>query len=159
MRGFTIGSVVAGLLALAQIASANDHPNLDAKAILAQQSQIRAEASAGSGRYKGLEPAKRDDLFVRQDRVMSLLAHKTFTTELSESEQIDLFNDLEAIEGIVNKAEDERMVCERSKPVGSNRPRTVCLTVAQRRAEREAAGKQMEYRDQQCFKDSNGNCR
>ena len=58
------------------------------------------------------------------------------TTDLPEKDQITVFNSLEAIEAIVNQAEEERMVCTRVKPVGSNRPETVCKTVAQMREEK-----------------------
>lgn len=156
MRSFVLCAGV--FLMLGQAASASDHPNLDARAIIAQQDSIRAEVRAGAGRYKGLEADKRDGLFARQDRVMRLLEGKTNTTELSEADQIAVFNDLEGISAIINNAEDDRMICERSKPVGSNRPKTVCLTVQQRREAREAAASQVNYRDQQCFKSSTGEC-
>jgi hypothetical protein len=158
MRSFVLMSCVSVFLMLSQAALANDHPNLDAQAIVAQQNSIRAEVRAGAGRYKGLEADKRDDLFARQDRVMRLLTGKTNTTELSEADQIAVFNDLEGISAIINKAEDDRMICQRSKPVGSNRPKTVCLTVQQRREANEAAANQLNYRDQQCFKSSTGEC-
>ena len=40
------------------------------------------------------------------------------------------------------RAEDSRMICERIKPVGSNRPQNKCLTVAERRRQRERAQQQ-----------------
>jgi hypothetical protein len=144
---------------VATTALANDIPkNLDAQAILAQQQQIRAEVEKRGGRFKDMDAAKREELFARQGKVASLLADKKATTDLPEQDQIVVFNELEAIEGIVNKAEDERMVCERVKPVGSNRPKTVCMTVAERRAQREAAEKDMNTRNQACLKDASGNC-
>lgn len=154
-----IFAVLLGLAMVATTALANDIPkNLDAQAILAQQQQIRAEVEKRGGRFKDMDAAKREELFARQGKVASLLADKKATTDLPEQDQIVVFNELEAIEGIVNNAEDERMVCERVKPVGSNRPKTVCMTVAERRAEREVADKQMNTRSQSCLKDASGNC-
>jgi hypothetical protein len=159
MRKQFVFAVLLGLATAATAALANDvHKNLDAQAILAQQQQIRAEVEKRDGRFKDMDAVKREELFARQGKVASLLAGKKATTELPEADQIVVFNELEAIEGIVNKAEDERMVCERIKPVGSNRPKTVCMTAAERRAEREAASKQMNTRNQACLKDANGNC-
>lgn len=154
-----IFAVLLGLAMVATTALANDIPkNLDAQAILAQQQQIRAEVEKRGGRFKDMDAAKREELFARQGKVASLLADKKATTDLPEQDQIVVFNELEAIEGIVNNAEDERMVCERVKPVGSNRPKTVCMTVAERRAQREAAEKDMNTRNQACLKDASGNC-
>ncbi|RPE76997.1 hypothetical protein EDC50_2250 [Vulcaniibacterium tengchongense] len=137
MRFFLLFAAL-GLLALGQAAAANEG-GTDSEAILAQQRQIRAEAMAGKGRFKDLDPARRSELFAQQDEVTRLLTGTSRTSELSETDRIAVFNALEAVEAIVNQAEDERMVCERHKPVGSNRLQTVCKTVAQRRAEREAA--------------------
>jgi hypothetical protein len=152
-------TVLLGLATAASSAFANDiHKNLDAQAILAQQQQIRADVEKRDGRFKDMDAKKREELFVRQGKVASLLAGKKATTELSEQDQIVVFNELEAIEGILNQAEDDRMICQRTKPVGSNRPKTVCMTAAERRAQREAAEKDMSTRNQACLKDANGNC-
>ncbi len=139
MRGRTILiSVAICLLGIAPLAFASQS-NLDARSIREQQQQIRSEAEARNGRYKDLSEEKRSELFSRLAQVSNLLKEVTLTTELKEAEQIELSNALESISAIVNAAEDDRMVCERSRPVGSNRMRTVCKTVAQRRIEREAA--------------------
>ena len=50
------------------------------------------------------------------------------------------------------------MICERTRPVGSNRTQTVCSSVAQRRKDREDAEKQIGYRDQKCFQDASALC-
>ena len=153
--------ILAGLILLGAASPpllAQKHPNLDAKAIVAQQAAIRAEAVASTGRYKDMPPAKREKLFALQDQVTRQLADRATTTELPEQDQIAVFNALEAISAIINQAEDERMICERQRPVGSNRTQTVCRSVAQRRQDREDAEKQVNYRDQQCFKDASGQC-
>lgn len=153
--------ILAGLILLGAASAsllAQEHPNLDARAILAQQAGIRAEAVARTGRYKDMPTAKLDELFALQDKVSGQLAGRATTTELPEQDQIAVFNALEAISAIINQAEDERMICERQRPVGSNRTRTVCRSVAQRRQDREDAEKQVHYRDQQCLKDASGEC-
>lgn len=135
--------MLAVLTALAaawhQPAGAQEHPNLDAQAILAQQAQIRADAVAGTGRYKDLPEHQRSELFALQDRVTAKLSGRAATTAMKEHDQIAVFNALEAISAILNGDEDERMICERKRPVGSNRRETVCRTVAQRRADQETA--------------------
>ncbi len=116
--------------------SANNTRNTDARTILDQQAGIRTEAMNKKGRYKDMAEAKRQELFAHQDKVNRMLEGVASTTDLPETDQIAVFNSLEAIEAIINQAEDERMVCKRVKPVGSNRPETVCKTVAQMRAEK-----------------------
>lgn len=149
MRTHILTALLLLTMGLPTVATASsDHPNLSASAILEQQSQIRADVEARRGRYKDMPETKRSDLLARQGRVSRMLEGVTVTTELKELQRIDLFNDLEAIEAIVNSTEDDRMVCERSRPVGTNRTRTVCKTVAERRDEREAAQREMLTRDQ-----------
>lgn len=151
MRNHVIFVVLTfGLLATASISSANDHPNLNANAIREQQTQIRSDAEARKGRYKDLSEAKRTELFARQDKVSALLKDVQITTELKERDQIELFNALESIQAIVNAAEDNRLICERKRPVGTNRTQTVCRTVAQRRAERESIERDTGRRTIEC---------
>lgn len=111
----------------------------DVAAIVAQQAQMRGEVQAGTGRYKDMPPAQRDELLRRQGAVLQMVQGKGDTDELAPEERTRLFNELEAIESLVNKAEDERMICEHQKTIGSNRKERVCKTVAQRRKEQEAA--------------------
>ena len=150
MRRHLIIGLVVSLLADAPAFSNPQHANTDAHAIRKQQEQIRVEAELRSGRYKDLSEARRSELRQRQAVVMRLTEGVAQTTELKEEQQIELFNALESIEAIVNAAEDERMVCERHRPIGSNRPQTICKTVAERRAEREDVRVQMGKRNLEC---------
>lgn len=158
MHGF-LSTVLVGLLCVSGAAIADDESNVgadairssvDANAIRDQQGDIRAAAEAGEGRYKDLPEARKQELFVKQDRVLDLIEGRSLTTELSELHQIELFNNLEAIQAIVNAAEDERMICRRERPIGTNRPRTVCKTVAQRQADRESVERDTGIRTREC---------
>ena len=135
----TLAVLTAMVVVWYQPAAAQQHPNLDAQAILAQQARIRADAIAGTGPYKDLSEHQRSQLFALQDRVTAKLSGRVATTAMDEHDQIAVFNALEAISAILNGDEDERMICERKRPVGSNRRETVCRTVAQRRADHESA--------------------
>lgn len=109
----------------------------DAAKILAQQTEIQQEVRAGRRGYRDMADNERERLLQIQHRVITALDGRTSTTELSPADRVALFNDLEEISALVNRAEDERMVCERTRPIGSNRPVSVCKTVAERRLERE----------------------
>ena len=145
------------LIALAMVSTAAiaDEPKqilveTDAAAILAQQQEIREGAASGTGRYKGLKPEVREQLAREQDTVQRLLSGRAKSTELPPAAQMELFNALEAISAIVNKAEDDRLVCRSHKPTGSNRKITTCQTVAQIRAQRQRDQDTLNRRDQQC---------
>lgn len=144
-------TVLAGLLTCVSTAvTANDHPNLDAKAIRDQQREIRLAVETGQGVFKDFPAGKRVELFSRQDRVQVLIENVQRTTELNERQQIDLFNNLEAIQAMVDASEEERMICRRERPTGTNRPQTICKTVAQRRADREAVERDTGRRTHEC---------
>ena len=149
MKGI-LAILVCSLLWVAGAATANDHPNLDAGAIRKQQQEIRTAIEAGRGAYKDLPDAKKRELLSKQDRVLSLIGNRSRTTELNEYQQIELFNNLEAIQAIINSAEDDRMICRRERPTGTNRPQTICKTVAQRRAERESIERDTGRRTLEC---------
>ena len=145
-----LAAMIAILVAfMSAPAVAGEAIGTDSLAILAQQQDIRAKAAARKERYRDLEEPRIRELLANQDTVIRLLAGTARTTELPERDQIAVFNALEAIEAIVNQAEDERLVCERYKPVGSNRTQTMCKSVAQRRDEQEGV-EGTRRRDQRC---------
>jgi hypothetical protein len=114
--------------------------------IHAQQVQLRQEASAGQGRFKDLTAAERQALIVQQDRFLALTKGRQSLDELSMDDRMAAINTLEAINATITRAEDERLVCERIKQVGSHRPTRICRTVAELRQARQAAEKLMEER-------------
>lgn len=127
--------------------------NTNAQAIVEQQQEIRSEAAAGNGRYEDMDESIRQQLFTEQDLVFSMLDGHERSTELSAIDQTRLFNSLESISAIVNRAEDERMICERVRKTGTNRTERVCKTVAQRRAESEQSRRNVD-----AMQTRNGRC-
>ncbi|MEO6263605.1 MAG: hypothetical protein ABIO58_01310 [Luteimonas sp.] len=127
------------------LASADNKP-LQVSEVLAQQQSIRAEVQAGKGRYKAMPSSKREELLARQTKLMQLLDGKQTSSDLTEAQRVEAFNTLEWIEAAINRAEDERTICEREQPTGSHRTVTRCRTVAQIREEREAAEKAVDRR-------------
>lgn len=121
-------------VAVAPAAGGEVAGNTDSRAILAQQKQIRDEVVARDGRYRDLGASRRRELLGHQDIVVELLAGTATITELPEADRILVFNALEAIQGIINRAEDDSLICERSKPVGSHFPRLMCVTAKEKRA-------------------------
>lgn len=124
--------------------------NTNAKKIVAEQQAIQQELGEKRGRFQAIKPAQREQLTSKQDTVLRMLDGKSLTTELSSADQLRLLNELEAISAILNDAEGQRLVCERQKTVGSNRPKNVCMTVAERRQMQDSAQRDLRNRDQRC---------
>lgn len=155
---FLLGALSLPSTAMAQQAADGQASGSDAQAIRAQQLQIREEAEAGAGRYERLPTTKRADLYARQDRVQAALAGVSRTSELDQRTRVSVFNDLEAISAIINQAEDDRMICARERLVGSNRPKTVCRSVAQRRMDQVNAAGNTNERNIICTVINPGDC-
>ncbi|QQP94081.1 hypothetical protein [Lysobacter enzymogenes] len=130
-----VGLILAGVCA---VASASGEPKpFDSAHVLEQQKQIRSDVDAGRGDYAKLEPAKRDELRSRQDRLGQLLQGRSYD-QLSASEREQAHQDLAWIAqagGTVAAAAEpeEKVVCQRVRTIGSNRTEKVCKSVSQRR--------------------------
>lgn len=112
--------------------------------IRTQQAQIRAGLKAGSGPYAKLKATERDDLLVKQAAMLRDIEGKTHVDELNPDVRTSVFNTLELIEAVVNREDDERLVCERRPILGSTRKQRVCMTVGQRREAQERAREEMD---------------
>ena len=125
---------------------ASNRTSAELPQIHAQQLQLRQEAQAGQGRFKDMGATERQALVVQQDRFLALTKGRQSLDELSMDDKLAAINTLEAINATITRAEDERLVCERIKQVGSHRPTRICRTVAELREARQAAEKLMEER-------------
>lgn len=142
MKALVLTSIITATMLLAPINAMAVAPSpADLPAVKQEQLELRQKLLAGKGAYKDIDAAVRTDLLSKQDIVMKLVEGRQSTSELSPADQVALVNALSSIAAIVEKAEDERMVCRREKMTGSNRPETICKTVAQRRQDREEADK------------------
>jgi hypothetical protein len=107
--------------------------------IVAQQRQIRSEIKAREGRYKDMPSVKRAAILRNQDVLFAVLEGKAGIKELNVEQRTEAFNALQSINAAITDREDERVVCERHKPAGSNRVERVCRSLAQIKADREVA--------------------
>jgi hypothetical protein len=122
------------------------------EAIRTQQAEIRAGVAARTGRYQDMPESTRDQLLTKQAQVLNTIDQKSSGAELTEEQRLEVFNALEWIEAAINKDDDDRMVCERRKTLGSNRKERVCKTVAQMREERERAREELDRSDMQMIR-------
>lgn len=132
------------LFSLPLFANEEEAPTLDE--IRSQQIEYRKQAMANEGRFKDIGPRERNELVDKQTQFLKLTEGKSALGDLAADDQVRAINTLEWIKAAIVKAENERVVCERVKVVGSNRPQRVCRTVVEMHAERDAATKIMEER-------------
>lgn len=106
------------------------------------QTRLRAAIEAKRGNHAQFSDEERREIFARQDDVLAAIEGRDNIEDMNNDERVRLANALSAVDAAVDKAEDNRMICERIKPIGSNRPQNKCMTVAQRRKLREDAQRQ-----------------
>jgi hypothetical protein len=123
------------------VMAAADPQQLTIRDIVTQQTQLRAQVTAGKGAFKDLSKAERQALIERQDRVLQMLGGEQTLDEMPPDQRTVVFNELEWIKAAVTKAEDERKVCEYTRAVGSNRMVSVCMTAKQQQEHRDNAKK------------------
>lgn len=121
--------------------------------IIAQQKAIRVDVEAEKGRFETMPKVKRKKILADQDKLFGLLDGKTDAAELSEPERTEVKALLASISGAIENKEDERMICTREQKTGSNFTTKVCRSVAQIRAEKESADKDMQHLNQRVCND------
>jgi hypothetical protein len=100
--------------------------------LVAAQKVLRAEIKAGKQTFA---PENEKTLLKAQDRLFAIAEKNPTDADLNEDEWVKVFNAQAEINQIVTaSAADERVVCRREKPTGSNRARSTCKTVAQWRS-------------------------
>ncbi|SDZ02520.1 hypothetical protein SAMN04487939_11284 [Lysobacter sp. yr284] len=151
---FSLSRCVAALVlagACAAASAAGEPQPFDAAAVLAQQKQIRSDVEAGRGDYARLDPAQREELRTRQDRLDLVLQGRGYD-QLSAAEREQAQQDLQWIRQAGGTASvptasvpaapaapvaaaaqpEEKVRCERVRAIGSNRTERVCTTASQR---------------------------
>ena len=145
---------IALALALAPFAAhdvAARNSQTDQKPLVAQtlnsfeqdSARIRKDMQPG-GKYGYISSTERSHVEARLDDMQKLLTTNKNASDMPETDKVALFNAQEEINGILNHNDNNRMVCERSMPVGSHIPVTTCHTYAEIMAQRARAQHDME---------------
>jgi hypothetical protein len=138
--------VLAGALLISPLAIANDTETQSLTEIREQQLALRQDVLDKQGRFKDMGERERQELVAKQTRLINLAEGRDSLAMLSPADQVETINTLEWIKATITRAEDERLVCQRTKVVGSNRSTRVCRTVAELRRDRAEAEKSLEER-------------
>ena len=134
-----------------------DTSKLTVQDIVKQQNQLRAQAMAGKGPFKGMAKRERDEMVTHQDRVLTMIGDRKDLDGMSTDQRTELYNELQWIDATLAKAQDERMICEQTRSVGSNRVQSVCMTAAQRERLRQRAQSEMQ-KPMNCATNDLGRC-
>ena len=112
----------------------------------AQRSAI--VTALGDGKtYSEISVQDRQRVTTSLNRLSNLFGDSQSVDELPMAARVQAFNEQELINTVLSRAHaDSRMVCMREKRVGSHRTTTHCMTMAERRAEREFAQMQISTR-------------
>jgi hypothetical protein len=126
--------VFAALAAPAAWASDESAPTLDVSEPFDKQHE-RLRASLADGEtYREITPRQRTEVNEALSRIASRLDGGGTLEQLAAEERTQLYNDQELVNTILTQARaDSRMICTRETKVGSHRPISTCLTVAERR--------------------------
>ena len=142
MRLFIALAFVVG--SLVPVASRADSPTSPTLAeIRTQQLEYRSQAERKTGPFKEMPSHEVSELLRKQGRVLTLTEGKQSLDELAPDAKVEVINSLEWIKASIAKVDNDRLICERVKVVGTNRSERVCRTVAEKNAERADAHKAM----------------
>jgi hypothetical protein len=91
-------------------------------------------------KYRELSPDDQKKVLATLDRMDTRWQTAEDATGLTPAARVDMANDQEVVTTLLTQASaDSRMVCERVATIGSNLPKNVCKTIAQRRREQKEA--------------------
>lgn len=130
------------LLAVAMSGSiaAQTHKALDVKHSFSEQQQAVISDFNGE-KYSEISPEDKSKVIDALNRIMNQLGTgNQDINRLPEDVRVSIFNDQNLINTVLTQAAaDSRLVCRREKTIGSNMPQNNCLTVAERRRQKNDA--------------------
>ncbi len=108
-----------------------------------QQAQTLRTSMQPGGQHANVTPANQERIGKQLDVLQKLYDDRAEGKKFRKADEVKLVNASEEINAILSGREDDRLVCEQVRTLGSNRTTKVCMTVAERRARQEEAKKDM----------------
>ena len=109
--------------------------------IRAAQDALKNALDRKDGPYARYTDAQRNNLRQQQSSIYGLIDGKHSLDDLGEDNRVRLANLLMSQKAQLEQKPQDKMVCERVKVIGSNRPKMQCMRQAQRDRQREEARK------------------
>ncbi|AVP98738.1 hypothetical protein C7S18_16760 [Ahniella affigens] len=116
---------------------------------------IRIQMEPG-GRYANVPNIDRPQIEDQLSVMASLLNGVASVEDLNPTDKVRLFNAQERVNSLLLQHDNERLFCEKTRVTGSHRPRTVCMTYAEREAARESAARLFRTYDRGISPEPNG---
>lgn len=125
-------------------ASTPESLKLEPAEFLASRDAIEKEIRA-SAVFRELDLAERKEVTRALDRMERVLTGIDSVEALDPPVRTQLFNDQELVNNLLTRAQsDDRVVCQRSKRVGSKLYSNTCLTVGDRRRSKESVQEEIQ---------------
>ena len=80
------------------------------------------------GRFEFIDSKEHDTVNALLADMQALFDKHGTVAQMEMNTKVQLFNDQEAVNGILTRHDDDRLVCEHGAPLGSHIPRTTCHT-------------------------------
>jgi len=131
--------VFALLLATGSAMAGDSLPGLQSKQqFMAMRAHVVSDLN-DHDKYREITPEDQKSLMAALDRMEARWQNADASDKLTPSEQTEMANDQEVVTAILtHTAESSRMVCERVAAIGTNLPKRVCKSVAQRERDMKA---------------------
>lgn len=128
MRSWLVGAIVGA--ALLQVGAVYAKTEVIVKAenkddFTAVVAAVHQQMQPG-GRYEFVDKGEREKVDASFTDMQSLFDKYGTTAQMNQDTKIQLFNDQEAVNAILTRRDDKRLVCESVAPLGSHIPRTTC---------------------------------
>ena len=92
--------------------------------------QIKSEMHP-DGRYEFINSGERGKVEADLDSIARMLKKSGSVAAMSQTDQVQLFNTQEHLNGILTHSDRNRLVCERRPSIGSNIPINTCRTLGE----------------------------
>jgi hypothetical protein len=140
----------ATMFLLPSVHAAGKHDPVVEKPLVAQtldsfvqeSAKIREQMQPG-GIYGLIKSGDKTRVETRLGDMQKLLQDHSSQGDLPQADKISLTNAQEEVNGILRHNDNNRLVCERRAPLGSNIPVTTCRTFGEMELERREAQKSM----------------
>lgn len=91
-------------------------------------------------KYREISAEDKTAVIAALSRILQQLQKQPDPAQLPEHDRVAVFNDQSLINTLLTRASaDSRLICRRERTVGSNMPQNNCLTVAERRRQKNNA--------------------
>jgi Skp family chaperone for outer membrane proteins len=109
--------------------------NMTVKEFLEWHAEVARRA--GTQEFEALTKDQRASLAAAQSELRDILEGRATMAELDVDAKLRVFNAHERVLALITQAEDDRLVCEQKKRLGSHRHQLVCRTARQLREDRD----------------------